>query len=230
MAANNEAIGLTIVHISVTRPRKTFAYSILEHIDATRMHRADIGDRKSCCQDFCTHLLNNTTLCANWSLPWGVLRSYLGGTRFTYPAGRELGHSLVPIRITARVIPLQKKLFPQHFRTNMADWLRFHFVIARRRYTGSSAPADSADCRFGDMARGEGGREGRRAGGREGGRREGGMGGEGRGGEGRGGEGRGGEGRGGEGRGLSTLSTNQNLCDHGALAGHPFRGWPASSY
>ena len=40
--------------------------------------------------------------------------------------------------------------------------------------------------------------------------------GEGRGGEGRGGEGRGGEGRGGEGRGLSTLSTNQNLCDRGA--------------
>ena len=69
----------------------------------------------------------------------------------------------------------------------MADWLRFHFVIARRRYTGSSCPADSADCRFGDMARGrEGGREGRREGGREG-----------RGGEGRGGEGRGGEGRGG---------------------------------
>ena len=57
-----------------------------------------------------------------------------GGTRFTYPAGRELGHSLVPIRITARVIRLKKKLFPQHFRTNMADWLRFHFVIARRRY------------------------------------------------------------------------------------------------
>ena len=63
---------------------------------------------------------------------------------------------------------------------------------------------------------------------REGG--EGGEGGEGRGGEGRGGEGRGGEGRGGEGRGgegagqgragegrgLSTLSTNQNLCDRGA--------------
>ena len=79
--------------------------------------------------------------------------------------------------------------------------LRFHSVIARRRYTGSSAPADSADCRFGDMVRG---REGRREGG------------EGRGGEGRGGEGRGGEGRGGEGRGLSTLSTNQNLCDRGA--------------
>ena len=72
----------------------------------------------------------------------------------------------------------------------MADWLRFHFVIARRRYTGSSAPADSADSRFGDMARGreggkEGGREGRREGGKEGGR----EGGEGRGGEGRGGEG-----------------------------------------
>ena len=74
----------------------------------------------------------------------------------------------------------------------MADWLRFHFVIARRRYTGSFAPADSADCRFGDMARGrEGGKEGGREGGREGGK-------EGRGGEGRGGEGRGGEGRGGD--------------------------------
>ena len=64
--------------------------------------------------------------------------------------------------------------------------LRFHSVIARRRYTGSSATADSADCRFGDMAR-------EREGGKEGGR-EGGRGGEGRGGEGRGGEGRGGEG------------------------------------
>ena len=75
--------------------------------------------------------------------------------------------------------------------------LRFHSVIARRRYTGSSAPADSADCRFGDMVRGkEGGREGGREVGKEGGR-EGGRG-------------------GGEGRGLSTLSTNQNLCDRGA--------------
>ena len=72
--------------------------------------------------------------------------------------------------------------------------LRFHSVIARRRYTGSSAPADSADCRFGDMVRG-------REGGREGGRGGEGKGGEGRGGEGRGGEGKGGEGRGGEGRG-----------------------------
>ena len=73
--------------------------------------------------------------------------------------------------------------------------LRFHSVIARRRYTGSSATADSANGRFGDMAR-------EREGGKEGGRE--------------GGEGRGGEGRGGEGRGLSTLSTNQNLCDRGA--------------
>ena len=80
--------------------------------------------------------------------------------------------------------------------------LRFHSVIARRRYTGSSATADSADCRFGDMARErEGGKEGGKEGGREGGR---------------GREGRGGEGRGGEGRGLSTLSTNQNLCDRRA--------------
>ena len=63
----------------------------------------------------------------------------------------------------------------------MADWLRFHSLIARRRYTGSSAPSDSADCRFGDMARG---REGGKEGGRDGGR-----GGEWRGGEGRGGEG-----------------------------------------
>ena len=58
------------------------------------------------------------------------------------------------------------------------------------------------------------------AGGREGREGRGGKGGEGRGGEGggqgRGGEGRAGQGRGGEGRGLSTLSTNQNLCDRGA--------------
>ena len=65
--------------------------------------------------------------------------------------------------------------------------LRFHSVIARRRYTGSSATADSAYCRFGDIAR-------EREGGKEGGR----EGGEGRGGEGRGGEGRGWEGRGGD--------------------------------
>ena len=46
--------------------------------------------------------------------------------------------------------------------------------------------------------------------------REGGEGRERRGGEGGGGQGRAGQGRGGEGRGLSTLSTNQNLCDRGA--------------
>ena len=69
----------------------------------------------------------------------------------------------------------------------MADWLRFHFVIARRRYTGSSAPADSADCRFGDMARGrEGGKE------------------------------REGEGRGGEGRGLSTPKLSSPNIDNTA--------------
>ena len=58
------------------------------------------------------------------------------------------------------------------------------------------------------------GREGGREGG-EGGEGEG-RAGQGRAGEGRAGEARGGEGRGGEGRGLSTLSTNQNLCDRGA--------------
>ena len=47
------------------------------------------------------------------------------------------------------------------------------------------------------------------------------RGGEGRAGQGRAGQGRGGEGegragQGGEGRGLSTLSTNQNICDRGA--------------
>ena len=76
----------------------------------------------------------------------------------------------------------------------MADCLRFHSLIAR------AAPHSRASAREG----GEGGRGGE------------GRGGEGRGGEGRGGEGRGGERRGGEGRGLSTLSTNQNLCDRGA--------------
>ena len=79
-------------------------------------------------------------------------------------------------------------------RTIMADAFVFT-PETRRRYTGSSATADSADCRFGDMARErEGGEEGGREGGKEGRR----------------------EGRGGEGRGLSTLSTNQNLCDRGA--------------
>ena len=62
----------------------------------------------------------------------------------------------------------------------------------------------------------EGGREGRGGEGRGGEGR--GRAGQGRGGEGEGraGQGRAGQGRGGEGRGLSTLSTNQNLCDCGA--------------
>ena len=101
----------------------------------------------------------------------------------------------------------------------MADWLRFHFVIARRRYTGSSAPADSADCRFSDMARGrERGKEGGREGGREIGR-----------------EGRGGEGRGGDcphfpqTRTFVTAEPSRPPAKPLLrLAGHKFRGWPAS--
>ena len=54
------------------------------------------------------------------------------------------------------------------------------------------------------------------AGGREGGEGREGRGEEGRAGGGRAGEGRAGEGTTGQGRGLSTLSTNQNLCDRGA--------------
>ena len=109
----------------------------------------------------------------------------------------------------------------------MAESLRVHSLIARAALHSRA----SAGCNFGQTAGPslikfgtreegrEGGREGRGGEGRggEGGER---RGGEGRGGEGRGGEGRGegrtGQGRGGEGRGLSTLSTNQNLCDRGA--------------
>ena len=100
----------------------------------------------------------------------------------------------------------------------MAESLRVHSLIARAALHSRA----SAGCNFGQTAglslikfgKREGGREGG-----EGGEGRGGRGGEGRGAEGRGGEGgegRGGEGRGGEGRGLSTLSTNQNLCDRGA--------------
>ena len=49
------------------------------------------------------------------------------GTRFTYPSGRVLGHSLVPIRITVRVIPLKKKLFRCAF---ARSWLTA-FVFTR---------------------------------------------------------------------------------------------------
>ena len=111
----------------------------------------------------------------------------------------------------------------------MAKNLRVHSLIAR------AAPHSRASCpladrqggatlaRFGQTAGPSLIKFGTREGGREGGE---GRGGEGRGGEGRAGQGRGGEGRGGEGgegrgwggegRGLSTLSTNQNLCDRGA--------------
>ena len=108
----------------------------------------------------------------------------------------------------------------------MAESLRVHSLIARAALHSRA----SAGCNFGQTAgpslikfgMREGGREGGRGGEGSGGRGGEGRGGEGRGGEGRGGEGRGGEGRGGEGRGgegrggLSTLSTNQNLCDRGA--------------
>ena len=103
----------------------------------------------------------------------------------------------------------------------MAESLRVHSLIARAALHSRA----SAGCNFGQTAgpslikfgTREGGREGRGGEGRAGQGRGGeGRGGEGRGGEGRGGEGRGGEGMGEEGRGLSTLSTNQNLCDRGA--------------
>ena len=110
----------------------------------------------------------------------------------------------------------------------MAESLRVHSLIARAALHSRA----SAGCTFGQTAGpslitfgtregGEGGEGGEGRGGE--GRGGEGRGGEGRIGEGRGGggqgrgeEGRGGEGRGGEGRGLSTLSTNQNLCDRGA--------------
>ena len=188
-----------------------------------------------------------------------------GGTRFTYPSGRGLGHSLVPIPITARVIRLFKQ---KNFRCPFAQSI----MAAGLRHTSAVITGPNVSAVIQSAARLErgrtlnngfgwtqldqiwhaGGREGGRGGegreGREGragqGRTGQGRGGEGRGGEGRGGEGRGGEGRGGEGRagqgrggegragqgraglgregrggegrGLSTLSTNQNICDRGA--------------
>ena len=74
---------------------------------------------------------------------------------------------------------------------NMAESLRVHSPIARAALHSRA----SAGCNFGQTA----GPSLIKFGTREGGR-----------------EGRGGQGRGGEGRGLSTLSTNQNLCDRGA--------------
>ena len=88
----------------------------------------------------------------------------------------------------------------------MAISLRVHSLIARAALHSRA----SAGCNFGQTAGPSLIKFGTREGGREGGREER----EGRGG--RGGESRRGQGRGGEGRGLSTLSTNQNLCDRGA--------------
>ena len=89
----------------------------------------------------------------------------------------------------------------------MAESLRVHSLIARAALHSRA----SAGCNFGQTAGPSLIKFGTR---------EGGKGGEGRGGEGRGGgwQGRAGQGRAGQGRGgeLSTLSTNQNLCDRGA--------------
>ena len=79
---------------------------------------------------------------------------------------------------------------------NMAESLRVHSLIARAALHSRA----SAGCNFGQTAGPGLIKFGTREGGRGGG-------------EGRGGRG---GGRGGEGRGLSTLSTNQNLCDRGA--------------
>ena len=105
----------------------------------------------------------------------------------------------------------------------MAESLRVHSLIARAALHSRA----SAGCNFGQTAgpslikfgTREGGREGGEGGEGRGGHGRGGQGegrGEGRAGQGRAGQGRAGQGRGGEGRGLSTLSTNQNLCDRGA--------------
>ena len=91
----------------------------------------------------------------------------------------------------------------------MAESLRVHSLIARAALHSRA----SAGCNFGQTAGPSLIKFGTREGGREGGRGV--EGGEGRGGEG-GAQGRAGQGRGWEGRGLSTLSTNQNLCDRGA--------------
>ena len=99
--------------------------------------------------------------------------------------GCAMGHSLVPIRITARVIRrFQNNIFRRAM-INMAESLRVHSLIARAALHSRA----SAGCNFGQTAGPSLIKFGTR--GREGG--EGGRGGEGRGGEGRGGEGRGGD-------------------------------------
>ena len=93
----------------------------------------------------------------------------------------------------------------------MAESLRVHSLIARAALHSRA----SAGCNFGQTAGPSLIKFGTREGGREGGREgRGGRGWDGMGWDGMGWEGRGGEG--GEGRGLSTLSTDQNLCDRGA--------------
>ena len=99
-----------------------------------------------------------------------------------------MGHSLVPIRITARVIRrFQNNIFRRAM-INMAESLRVHSLIARAALHSRASAAN-----FGQTAGPSLIKFGTREGGREGGR----GGREGR--EGRGGEGRGGEGRGGRG-------------------------------
>ena len=119
---------------------------------------------------------------------------------------------------SSRNSTFSKQYFSPRDDKHMAESLRVHSLIARAALHSRA----SAGCNFGQTAGPSlikfGTREG---GGRgvRGGEGRGGEGGEGRGGEGRGGQGRAGQGRAGEGRegrGLSTLSTNQNLCDRGA--------------
>ena len=116
-----------------------------------------------------------------------------------------MGHSLVPIRITARVIRRFQKTF---FAARWSTW-RKAFVSTRwspgRRYTRALRraviSAKRLDPAWSNLARGrEGGRGGEGRGGEgRGGERRGGEG-EGRGGQGRAGQGRAGQGRAGQGR------------------------------
>ena len=127
-----------------------------------------------------------------------IIRHCSGVGAFPRPSGRGLGHSLVPIPITARVIRRFQKNICRSTRTDLASFSLSdrraapHSRVHQYRLMAVSAVIQSA-------ARLERGRTLNNVRGREGGR-----------------EGEGGEGRAGEGRGLSTLSTNQNLCDRGA--------------
>ena len=123
--------------------------------------------------------------------------------RFTYPSGRGLGHSLVPIPITDRRIRLFKQ---KCFRCPFAQSI----MAAGWRHTSAVITGPNVSAVIQSAARLERGRTLNNgfgwtqldqiwhAGGREGGRE--GRAGQGRGGEGRGGAGRGGQGRAGQGR------------------------------